>query len=58
MSELLSSAWSYLSGSGGGGEGGSGGARFVGQEVDMGGGKVVKIKRVIAEGWYYNVCGT
>ena len=49
MSDLFSSAWSYLSG---GGDGGSGGGRFVGQEVDMGGGKVVRIKRVIAEGWW------
>lgn len=48
MSELISSAWSYLSGGGGGGEGG--GSRFVGQEVDMGSGKVVKIKKIIAEG--------
>lgn len=51
MSELLSSAWNYLSG-GGGGEGG-GGSRFVGVEVDMGGGKVVKIKKTIAEGQFY-----
>lgn len=52
MSELLSSAWNYLSG--GGGEGG-GGSRFVGLEVDMGGGKVVKIKKVIAEGQFYSL---
>ena len=50
MSELFSSAWSYLSGGGGGGGEGEGGSRFVGQEVDMGGGKVVKIKKIIAEG--------
>ena len=51
MSELFSSAWNYLSGGGGGGSGGegNGGSRFVGQEVDMGG-KVVKIKKIIAEG--------
>lgn len=49
MSELLSSAWNYLSGGGGEG-GGGGGSRFVGLEVDMGGGKVVKIKKIIAEG--------
>lgn len=49
MSDLFSSAWNYLSGGGGGGEGG-GGSRFVGQEVDLGGGKVVKIKKIIAEG--------
>ena len=51
MSELFSSAWNYLSGGGGGGGGGegNGGSRFVGQEVDMRG-KVVKIKKVIAEG--------
>lgn len=49
MSELFSSAWSYLSGGGGGGEG-NGGSRFVGQEVDIGSGKVVKIKKIIAEG--------
>lgn len=49
MSELFSSAWNYLSGGGGGGEG-TGGSRFVGLEVDMGGGKVVKIKKTIAEG--------
>ena len=50
MSDLFSSAWSYLSGGGGGGGEGEGGSRFVGQEVDMGGGKVVKIKKIIAEG--------
>ena len=50
MSELFSSAWSYLSGGSGGGEGASGGSRFLGQEVDLGGGKVVKLRRVIAEG--------
>ena len=50
MSDLFSSAWSYLSG-GSGGEAGSGGSRFVGQEVELGGGKVVKLRRVIAEGW-------
>lgn len=49
MSELFSSAWNYLSGGGGSGEG-AGGSRFVGLEVDMGGGKVVKIKKTIAEG--------
>ena len=55
MAELFSSAWNYLrGGSEGGGEGAEGGggagSRFVGQEVDLGNGKVVKIKRIIAEG--------
>ena len=52
MAELFSSAWNYLrGGSEGGGEGGGeAGSRFVGQEVDLGSGKVVKIKRIIAEG--------
>ena len=52
MSDLFSSAWSYLRGGGDGGGDGGGGARLVGQEVDMGGGKVVKIKKTIAEGQY------
>ena len=50
MSDLFSSAWSYLSGGGGASERGGGGSRFVGQEVDMGEGRVFKIKKVIAEG--------
>ena len=49
MSELFSSAWNYISG-GGGSDGGGAGSRFVGQEVDLGSGRVVKIKKVIAEG--------
>ncbi len=51
MSELLSSAWSYLSGGGGAAEVGSGGgSRFVGQVVDIGGGNKLRVKKVIAEG--------
>ncbi len=51
MTELFSSAWSYLSGGGGASEAGSGGgSRFVGQMVDLGGGNKLRVKKVIAEG--------
>ncbi len=51
MSNPFSSALSYLSGHGGGGNGVSeGGSRFVGQTVDLGGNKKLKVKKVIAEG--------
>ena len=55
MSSRFSSALNYLSG-GGASEGGS---RFVGQTVDLGGGKKLKVKKVIAEGkqctWFMEV---
>lgn len=55
MTNRLSSALSYLSGHGGGSSGGGsgvseGGSRFVGQTVDLGGGRKLKVKKVIAEG--------
>ena len=49
MSNPFASAMNYLSGHGAAGEGGS---RFVGQTVDLGGNKKLKVKKVIAEGMY------
>lgn len=47
MSNPFSSAMNYFSGHGGVSEGGS---RFVGQTVDLGGSRKLKVKKVIAEG--------
>jgi len=56
MSNPFSSALSYLSGHGGGSGGVSeGGNKFVGQTVDLGGNRRLKVKKVIAEGEWY-VC--
>ena len=51
MSNPFSSAKNYFSG--GGGERGS---RFLGQTVDLGGNRKLKVKKVIAEGMYACVC--
>ena len=50
MSNPFSSALNYLSGGHGGGGVSEGGSRFVGQTVDLGGKKKLKVKKVIAEG--------
>ena len=46
MSNAFSSALNYLSGVGGE----SGGNKFVGQTVDLGRGRKLRVKKVIAEG--------
>ena len=45
MSNPFSSALNYFSG-----QGSEGGSRFVGQVVDLGGKRKLKVKKVIAEG--------
>lgn len=50
MSNPFSSAMNYLSGHGNGGGASEGGSRFLGQTVDLGGGRKLKVKKVIAEG--------
>lgn len=50
MSNPFSSAMNYLSGHGGGGGVSEGGNRFVGQNVELGGSRKLKVKKVIAEG--------
>ena len=51
MSNPFSSALNYLSGHSGGGVS-EGGSRFVGQVVDLGGKRKLKVKKVIAEGMF------
>jgi hypothetical protein len=50
MSNPFSTAMNYLSGHGGSGNGSGGGSRFLGQTVDLGGSRKLKVKKVIAEG--------
>lgn len=45
MSNPFSSALNYFSG-----QGSEGGSRFVGQVVDLGGKRKLKVKKIIAEG--------
>ena len=52
MSNPFSSALSYLGGHVGG-KVSEGGSRFVGQLVDLGGEKKLRVKKVIAEGESY-----
>lgn len=50
MSNPFSSALSYLGGQVGGRGVSEGGSKFVGQLVDLGGERKLKVKKVIAEG--------